>query len=228
MPIKNNNVEKRPRDEIFDNPDLPASLGVSEIMMKMGGAPQELIDNLEGLRVKEDWFRLSVNISFYSKWLPLAFASYYEFIPDEHRYRFLMDLYAHGGDRVPAIRKEVRTASKYGSPVLPEELDGIDTITVYRAGDEDINKAKYRLSWTFDREKAEWFMIYSGLRKASGMHLYKGEIKREKIIGYVDSREEKEIIQYRNVRNIQEIEFMTYRDIINQWKKDCKESEAAG
>lgn len=225
MARENKNVKMSQRDKRLESRVLSRSCRFSEIMMKQNGAPQELIDILENLREKEDWFGLSANISFYRDWFPLSFASYYEYVPDEHKYRFLMDLYAHGGDGVSAIRKEVRTAARYGTPVLPAELDGLDTITVYRAGDEEINKAKYRLSWTIDREKAEWFMIYSGLRKASDMHLYKAEIKREKIIGYEDRREEKEIIQYRSVRNIQEIKYMTYQEIIDQWKEDRKESQ---
>ena len=193
--------------------------GVPETMMKLSGAPQELVDIYNRICKEEKWDELSACMTFYRNWLPIAFASYYDCVPDEHRYNFLLDLYAHGGDGVAAIRKEVRTALKYGSPILPPELDGMDTITVYRAGDEDIKKAAYRLSWSTDRERAEWFMIYSGLRKASDMHLYQGEIKREKIIAYVDSREESEIVQYRGVKNIQEIGFMTYQDVIRNWKE---------
>ena len=220
MPKRRSNVDIFSEDQaIADELASTGNYGLPEIMMKLNGAPQELIDILKGLREEADWQGLSANMTFYSRWLPHAFCSYYECVPDEHRYNFLMDLYAHGGDGIAAIRKEVRTALKYGSPVLPPELDGMDTITVYRAGDEDIKKAAYRLSWSTDREKAEWFMVYSGLRKASDMHLYQGEIKREKIIAYVDSREESEIVQYRGVKNIQEIGFMTYQDVIRNWKE---------
>lgn len=191
--------------------------GVPETMMKLSGAPQELVDIYNRICKEEKWDELSACMTFYRNWLPIAFASYYDCVPDEHRYNFLLDLYAHGGDGVAAIRKEIRTASKYGSATLPPAFDGLETITVYRAGNEDIKKATYRLSWSSDPKKAEWFMTYSGLRKQSDMHLYKGEIKREKIIAYIDVREEKEIVQYRSVKNIQEMKFMTYQDIIKKY-----------
>ena len=133
---------------------------------------------------------MSAYMSCYSEWMAVTFEAYYDSVPDNERYKFLIDLYSDGGDRIGSIRKAMRTARKYGSPVLPPDFG--DVITVYRAGDEPVNKAAYRLSWTTDLEKAKWFMNYSGRMKKADMHLYTGEIRREKVIAYFDGRSEKE------------------------------------
>ena len=195
----------------------------SVALLETMGMPEEMIYIFESLKAEENWLGLSVNMSLFSDWLPVTFAAYYDSVPDHERYNFLIGLYTNGGDRVGSIRKEMRNARKYGSPVLPPDLG--DIITVYRAGDESINKAPYRLSWTTDLEKAKWFMDYSGIRKGTDMHLYVGEISRDKVIAYYDGRDEKEIIQYRNVKNIKEIGFMTYEEIVGRYVKSRKEME---
>ena len=134
--------------------------------------------------------------------MPLAF-SYYAEVPDGMKYNFCTEAYIHHGDSLPAVRKAVREALKYGKPALPDELAGQEEITVYRAGEEPIEKAKYRISWTASKETALFFLNdWSGRHAA---HLYTGKIKPEKIIAYTNAREEKEIMQYRSVYGIQEI-----------------------
>ena len=185
----------------------------SVALLETMGMPEEMIDFFESLKAKGKWSAMSAYMSCYSEWMAVTFEAYYDSVPDNERYKFLIDLYSDGGDRIGSIRKAMRTARKYGSPVLP--LDFGDVITVYRAGDEPVNKAAYRLSWTTDLEKAKWFMNYSGRMKKADMHLYTGEIRREKVIAYFDGRSEKEIIQYGSVKNIKEIGFKTYEEIVN-------------
>ena len=134
--------------------------------------------------------------------MPLAF-SFYDEVPDNMKYQFAIGAYIHHGDHVPAVRKAVRTAARYGKAELPAELAEADTITVYRAGEETIEKAKYRISWTTDYEIADFF-----LNKYIGRHanrLYMGEIRPTDIIAYCDERNEKEVMQYGKVFNISDI-----------------------
>lgn len=134
--------------------------------------------------------------------MPIAFM-FYEEVPDELKYDFAIQAYIHHGDSIPAVRKAVRSALRYGKPNLPHELAEMDEITVYRAGEEPIEKSPYRISWTTDKSVALFFLNdYIG-RHAS--HLYKAKIKPEKIIAYTDDRNEKEIMQYRNVYDIEEL-----------------------
>ena len=134
--------------------------------------------------------------------MPLAF-SLYDSVPDKYKYDFCIQAYIHHGDSIPAVRKAVRSALKYGKPTLPEEIASADYVTVYRAGEEPIEKAKYRISWTTSREVALFFLNTYGGRHAT--HLYKGKIKPHKIIAYVDDRNEKEIMQYANIYDIEEL-----------------------
>lgn len=134
--------------------------------------------------------------------MPIAFY-FYDEVPDNMKYSFCTEAYTHHGDSIPAVRKAVRSALKYGRPELPEELKNAQEITVYRAGEEPIDKAKYRISWTTDKSVAEFFLnAYIG-RHAS--HLYKGKIKPEHIICYTNDRKEQEIMQYRHVYDIEDI-----------------------
>ena len=134
--------------------------------------------------------------------MPAAFSVYDE-VPDALKYDFAVSAYIDHGDSIPAVRKAVRGARKYGKPVLPDELAGADEITVYRAGEEPINKARYRISWTTDRKTALFFLDTWGGRHAN--HLYTGKIKPGKIIAYTNDRNEHEILQYSSVYDIREV-----------------------
>ena len=79
----------------------------------------------------------------------------------------------------------------------------MEVFTVYRAGEEPIDKAKFRISWTLSEAVALFFLNEYGKRHAS--HLYRGKIRREKVIAYTNTRNEEEIMQYRNVFDIEDI-----------------------
>lgn len=134
--------------------------------------------------------------------MPEAFM-FYDEIPDNLKYDFAISAYQHHGDSIPAVRKAVRGAAKYGKADLPAELQAKEVITVYRAGEEDITKCKYRISWTTDRSVAEFFLNTYIRRHAS--YLYTAQIRPADVIAYTDDRQEKEILQYRKVFNIKDI-----------------------
>ena len=153
-------------------------------------------------RNRGEWEKfINVALSVYEV-MPDAF-TYYDEIPDNLKYDFAISAYQHHGDSVPGVRKAVRGAAKYGKPTLPAELQNKEIITVYRAGEESITKCKYRLSWTTDLQIALFFLNEYIGKHAS--HLYTGQIKTADIIAYTDDRQEKEIIQYAKVFNIQDI-----------------------
>lgn len=134
--------------------------------------------------------------------MPEAF-TLYEKMPEQYRHDFVIECYTHHGDSVPACRKALRELPPNGINELPPEYARMPETTIYRAGEESIDKAHNRLSWTLDIEKAYFFLdSYIG-RHAS--HLYKGTIKPHHVIAYTNDREEHEVIQYRHVYNIEEI-----------------------
>lgn len=149
-----------------------------------------------------DWQRFIDFALAHYQVMPEAF-SFFDEVPDKLKYQFAIDAYMHHGDSVPGVRKTVRSALKWGRPELPKEIADAREITVYRAGEEPIEKARYRLSWTTDKAVAVFFLDEYLHRHAS--HLYTGKIRPEHIIAYTNKREEKEIIQYRHVYDIEDI-----------------------
>lgn len=135
--------------------------------------------------------------------MPIAFR-YYDKVPDNLKYDFCIQAYLHHGDSIPAVRKAVREALKYGKPKLPKNMQNADFIEVYRAGEETIDKAPYRISWTTKKEVALFFL--NEWRERHANHLYKAKIKPQDIIAYTNDREEFEIMQYRKVYDITEIQ----------------------
>lgn len=160
-------------------------------------------DSLLDLRNKGKWkefidFALSKH-----QIMPIAF-QYFDEVPDELKYNFCIDAYTHHGDSVPAVRKAVRTALRYGKPNLPEELKGLDFIEVYRAGEEPPHLCPYRISWTADKNVALFFLNHYAKRHAA--YLYKAKIKPQHVIAYTNERDEKEIMQYRHVYDVEVLE----------------------
>lgn len=157
---------------------------------------------LLGHRNRGEWEQfITTALSIYEV-MPLAF-SFYEEVPDSMKYDFAVSAYINHGDSIPAVRKAIRGARRYGEPDLPPELAAQEAITVYRAGEEPIAKAPCRISWTTSRETALFFLREYIGRHAT--HLYRAKIKPERVIAYTNARNEKEILQYRGVYDIEEI-----------------------
>ncbi len=164
---------------------------------------KELVPEILKYRQHKEWEKFIDETLCCYEVMPIAFR-FYDEVPDSMKYQFCTEAYTHHGDSIPAVRKAVRGALKYGKPELPAEIAGKKEITVYRAGEEPIEKTKYRISWTLDIKVARFF-----LSEYMGRHarfLYKGKIKPEKIIAYTNDRQEQEIMQYGNVYDIEEIE----------------------
>lgn len=131
---------------------------------------------------------------------------YFKEVPDELKYKFAIKAYHHRGDKVPAVRAAVRSLRnlpKQCRPKLPAEITNRETITIYRAGEEDITKCKYRISWTTSKEVALFFLNKYQYKHAN--HLYRATIRTADIIAYDNEREEEEILQYGKVYDIEEI-----------------------
>ena len=195
--------------------DIPEELQKDLIALQTGEIDLQEYQRRQYMRQKEFWLPDLMESRRAGDWnafitralacyevMPEAF-SFFDEVPDELKYQFAIDAYMHHGDSIPAVRKAVRNALKWGRPELPKEIADAQEITVYRAGEEPIDKAKYRISWTTDKSVAEFFLsAYIG-RHAS--HLYKGKIKPEHIICYTNDRKEQEIMQYRHVYDIEDI-----------------------
>lgn len=161
----------------------------------------EFLPRLMEYRAAGDWQTfINIAIAVYEV-MPEAFR-YFDEVPDDLKYDFAIQAYKSHGDSIPAVRRAVRVCRRYGAPELPADLRDKEQITVYRAGEEPPDKAKYRISWTTDLSVAKFFFAEYNKRHAN--YLYQAQIKTADIIAY-DDGEEREVMQYRKVFDIQDI-----------------------
>lgn len=130
-------------------------------------------------------------------------------MPLEIKCRYALQHYYSHGDHSPIIRKYVRRA-KIIRPdnwrdALPESVRDIEMFTVYRGGIGSIERAPLSISWSLSYDVAEWFAHRSELFYRCPCHVYQGTIHADKVIAYLPERSEFEIIQHRNVKDVQEI-----------------------
>lgn len=132
----------------------------------------------------------------------------YAHLPDEYKFSIPTECYIHHGDSMPTVRKYVRAARKFmpDAKRMPETFLSMQEIQVYRAGEEEIGKARYQISWTTDFSVAKWFGERAIAHGFPPRHLYAAKIKLEKIICYTDDRNEKEVMQYNSVTDVAEID----------------------
>lgn len=174
----------------------------AEMEQAMRDYEAKILERLRDYISQNNW-EAFINTSLCNPQVLAKAFTVYDDVPDNLKYQFAIDAYTHTGDRLSGVRKAVRGLRKYGKPELPEEIATQDTITVYRAGEESISKAPYRLSWTTDKRVAEFF-LNKYFRKHT-KHLYRAKIRTADIIAYTDDREEREVLQYRKVFDIEDI-----------------------
>ena len=147
-----------------------------------------------------------------------------DIMPAEVKRKIALEHYINHGDQYPIIRKHVRNSLKARPEnwreKLPEAVRHLDSFTVYRAGLEPLDKAKYSLSWTLSRDVAEWFANRQRFLYGQLGHIYKATISADKVIAFDNGRNEFEIIQYRNVKNIEEIPMQGYSEGYQRYLDD--------
>ena len=86
---------------------------------------------------------------------------------------------------------------------LPNELTDVDPITVYRGTDalESVGTVRSGISWTINKNVAIWF----SQRFCTTGKVFAATIEKKKIIGFITSRNEDEVVQHCNVKNVVEI-----------------------
>lgn len=131
-------------------------------------------------------------------------------IPPEKRREVALYHYACHGDHYPQIRNILRHSRKYRpenwNEEMPECVRGFKEFTVYRAGSESINETRNRLSWSLSRDVAEWFAERNLAHGGKKQHLYRAKIKVDDVLAYIGDRNEYEILQYRGIYDIEELE----------------------
>ena len=96
------------------------------------------------------WDTISSLITLNARIMAVGLEAVYRILPDEYKFSIPTECHTHNGDHIPTVRKYVRQAKKY-APIekrIPVEMIGLPEIEVYRAGEESLDKAAYRISWT--------------------------------------------------------------------------------
>ena len=93
--------------------------------------------------------------------------------------------------------RQLFESTRSGSPMTDEEEAALaampDPIPVYRGGVEDANE--YGLSWTTDRERAEWFAVRMTADDEVGVVL-DGLVAKKDVAAYFTGRGEDEIVVF--------------------------------
>lgn len=106
---------------------------------------------------------------------------------------------------------------------LPNGLKDVDPITVYRGTDalESVSTVRSGISWTTNKNVAIWF----SQRFCTAGKVFAATIEKKKIIGFITSRNEDEVVQHYNVKNVAEI-FPTQEEISAAIEAHAKNMEA--
>ena len=176
-----------------------------EILLDMYGASRSLIEELEACVEEENWKGIIRLYSWHRGLRFVIFETYFCLMPDEYKYDFVVYAYIYGGDESGAVRKEIRRAERYGSPKWPAELASQDVLTVYRAGTEPIERARFSISWTVDLKRALWFRNYNRDHLKGESRIYRAKIRKSDVKAYSNIRKEQEVMQYRKVFDMEDI-----------------------
>lgn len=171
--------------------------------------PNDMKKEIEDYYQNGDWESVCACIMKGRDYQDILFYQYFNKLPDQYKHDLPINIYTYQDKVSPIIAYEVIRSEMYGEPKIPAELAGQDTLTVYRGGNEDIEDAPLHLSWTWDKNRAIWFMLRPGFC-GDQVHLYEGKINVNDVTEFTNERQEKEIIQFGKVRDVKELTCLTY------------------
>lgn len=138
-------------------------------------------------------------------------------------YDCIISVYSMHGYCFP---KKIMLKAKQIAPNIPDsmrynDLPRTKEIIVYRGTASSPEQAKNELSWTTNKDVAVRFAYRynpedKSLKKTR--NLYQGVISYNRIIAYTNDRNEFEVLQHRNVRNITEI-FVTDDEVRHNFEQ---------
>lgn len=183
---------------------------IAELKKASSKQREEYLDEIESYVRKSDWEEVCAIIRMRPFIMEEAFDRYYEQIPDEMKFGFVTSLYLHNGDSCPNICRALTEIGRYQKPDLPEWMKDQDVITVYRGCDENEEWVEDSISWTTEKDVAEFFANRAAFATGLDGIVYKGKIRVEDILAYEDSSE-KEVMQSGKVYDIEEEPFIPGR-----------------
>ena len=148
-----------------------------------------------------DWWRWSDIAASRKELHTQAFSKRPDGIDDVIWEEAVIRAYVFGGDSNEHVRRAViELCEGEPSDVVGPELTG-DVAVVWRGGEETIEEAPYRISWTTDPNTALFFMFMYKHKHAQ--RLYRAKIRTSEVFRYVQYRNEDEVFQYGKVYDVQ-------------------------
>ena len=163
---------------------------------------------LESAMQKKDWEKIASLIEMNLDFMEEGLMRVYPILPVEYKFSIPLNCYIHHGYGVSAVCKYVRQAREL-LPVeqrMPADLAALPAITVYRAGAEPLSEAASCYSWTTEQLVARWYYERALISRQPRRHIYRGVIAPDDVIWYTNDRQEREVIQYRGVKQIEELD----------------------
>ena len=145
-------------------------------------------------------------------------ACYDLFEDDRILFNLIKRVYVHHGygfPKKPIMRMKKASKSIPESERLAGLPDG-DPVTIYRSTVwwHDAGMVKNEISWTPEKNIAIWFASrFKDVESKPKCCLWKAEIDRDKIIAYTNDRNEYEVIQHGNVKNLEKLPDPTDEEI---------------
>lgn len=128
-----------------------------------------------------------------------AFMSISDLLDDDNYWSLLADIWIDSENIWQNLDqwRQLFESTRSGSPMTDEEEAALaampDPVPVYRGGVEDANE--YGLSWTTDRERAEWFAVRMTADDEVGVVL-DGLVAKKDVAAYFTGRGENEIVVF--------------------------------
>ncbi|MGE5604288.1 MAG: hypothetical protein ACM3YE_01190 [Bacteroidota bacterium] len=124
-----------------------------------------------------------------------AFENVFDYIPDQYKYETFRDVYMageYGFQDIPEsiITKVFELAPRDFKDKLNGKIDKDGYLVVYRGEGSKSAPVVKAYSWTLSKKQAKWF----ALRFDNEGNVYKARIHIDKVIDYIEDREEEEIL----------------------------------
>lgn len=163
----------------------------------------------EEAMLRKEWESVSRCIYGYADTGAIVLQIGKRIIPKSIQYQIAIELYTDEDDLYGEILDIIKSGKEYRpddwNSEMPECVRNETAFTIYRAGQESMDRAAKSMSWTLWRDVAEWFAERHEYYGQGAQHLYRATISADDVIAFTNARQEFEIVQYRGVRNIEEI-----------------------
>ncbi|ACL77258.1 hypothetical protein [Ruminiclostridium cellulolyticum] len=167
-------------------------------------------DNFRELYVKNDL--KGMFFAIHKRDVIQAYKDVFQYLPDDIKYKAFFNVYTRAEYNFKALTIKILDALKKLRPdsviqELSKYADDKGYITIYRGECTKSTPVNKALSWSLDKDRAEWFARRFLFGDNVG-YVYSAKVKINDVIGYYNGRDESEVIvRYKYLMLISSDEF---------------------